>query len=239
MIRYIHGSADSTDLDVVYVFEELPAAEECHRFCRSDPQENRNIIVVKDGTVVQCFKGIRDEVNNAVFATYPLHEQSHPLLIDRRVERDVFLKDITITRKVMSPLTQSPLRPQMKEALHADWPHRLAAAKALNLTEIDFDHVGKWKREDLLKSMAFQLGQGIGLHNGRELYTKAAIAEHLPVLRPYLYRQAADLQALQQVLSEYLQLLEKVQTRTLEDTGTQLLSTGAVYDIFRERRIFG
>lgn len=25
MIRYVHGSADSTDLDVVYVFEEMPS----------------------------------------------------------------------------------------------------------------------------------------------------------------------------------------------------------------------
>ena len=51
MIRYIHGSADSTDLDVVYVFEEIPSFEECQLFCRSDPKENRNIIVVRDGIV--------------------------------------------------------------------------------------------------------------------------------------------------------------------------------------------
>ena len=61
MVRYIHGSADSTDLDVVYVFEEIPPFEECQLFCRSDPKENRNIIVVRDGIVTYSFKGNEDE----------------------------------------------------------------------------------------------------------------------------------------------------------------------------------
>ena len=92
MIRYIHGSADSTDLDVMYVFEALPSQGECHRFCCGDPRENRNIIAVKDGVVEQCFKGIPDEVNNALLATYPLHPQEYPLVITRRLPRDVFRK---------------------------------------------------------------------------------------------------------------------------------------------------
>ena len=179
MVRYIHGSADSTDLDVVYVFETMPSFEECQIFCRSDPKENRNIIVVKEGIVNACFKGIPDEMNNALLATYPLHEQEHPLLIDRTLPRDVFLKDITITRKVISPLTETPMRRQVKAVLRADWTKRLAFMKELKLTEIDFDRVGKWTKEDLLKSISFQLGQGIGLHHGVELYTKADIAAYI------------------------------------------------------------
>ena len=73
MIRYIHGSADSTDRDVVYVFEQMPPFQECQLFCNGDPEENRNIIVVEDGIVTRCFKGNPDEVNNAVRTTYPLH----------------------------------------------------------------------------------------------------------------------------------------------------------------------
>jgi len=238
MIRYIHGSADSTDLDVMYVFDALPSStKECHLFCSADPNENRNIIVIKDGIVEQCFKGKRDEVNNAILFTYSLHEQEHPLLITRSVERDVFLKDISITRNIMSPLTRSHLRRQMKEALHADWPGRMAAARELDLRTIDFDHVGNWDRGDLLKSMAFKLGQGIGLHRGTELYTKAAIAEYLPRLRPYLYRCSEDQDALQSAWEEYLQLLSQTETITLEDGSTELPATGAVYDIFTEQRL--
>ena len=236
MIRYIHGSADSTDLDVVYVFEEMPPFKECQLFCQGDPAENRNIIVVRDGTVAQTFKGIRDEVNNALLATYPLHEQAYPLLIHRAVPRDVFLKDIAVTRKLMSPLTKTPLRPRLKEALRGEWSQRLAALGELRLAEIDFDRAGKQSGADLLKSMAFQLGQGIGLHRGVELYTKADVAGFLPQLRPYLYRQAADMAGLQEALDTYRALLAAIPVQTRPDRYVQLPS-GAVYDIHRETRI--
>lgn len=236
MVRYVHGSADSTDMDVVYVFEEMPSFQECQKFCTEDPRENRNIIVLENGVVKNCFKGNPDEVNNALLTTWFLHRQEYPLLIQRAVPRDVFLKDIAVTRKVMSPLTQSPLRSRMKEALHARWPERLAAMKELRFAEIDFDSVKKWKKEDLLKSMAFQLGQGLGLHQGRELYTKADIAECFPDLRPCLYRQADNLQGLQRVCDTYLEIVMEVETKTLPGNYVQLQS-GAVYDIGREKRL--
>ena len=237
MIRYVHGSADSTDLDIVYALDEMPPFEECQKFCSSNPTENRNIIVVEDGAVKSCFKGIPDEMNNALLTTYPLHQQQYPLLITRAVPRDIFLKDIIITRKLISPLAATPLRSRIKAALRADWPGRLGAMKELNLAEIAFDNVGKWKKEDLLKSMAFQLGQGIGLHQGVELYTKAEIAARLPKLQPYLYRQAEGVLELQLFYEAYLQLLSQTQTATLPDHRTQLVSTGAVYDIYRECRV--
>lgn len=237
MIRYIHGSGDSTDLDVVYVFPEMPSFTDCQKFCNADPKENRNIIVVENGTVKSCFKGNPDEVNNAVLRTYPLHQQADPLLILGPVPRDIYLKDIAVTRKVMSPLTASPLRSRMKAALHADWPERIAAMKELRFADIPFDSVKKWHKEDLLKSMAFQLGQGLGLHRGVELYSKGEIAEHFPQLRTCLYRQAEDLQGLQAVCDDYLEILSRIEVRTLPGGYTQFLSTGAVYDIHREKRI--
>ena len=236
MVRYIHGSGDSTDLDVMYVFDEMPSFKACYDFCCADPGENRNIIVVRDGIVAECFKGIRDEVNNALRTTYPLHRQDYPLLIERSVPRDVYLKDITVTRKVMSPLTASPLRRQMKEALRGDWHQRIAALRELRLTEIDFDLVKKWNREDLLKSMAFQLGQGIGLHRGVELYTKADIAAEIPELRSYLYRQAEELRGLQTVCQTFADILIQTETEILPDNLVRF-PDGSVYDPGREKRI--
>lgn len=234
MIRYVHGSADSTDQDVVYVFDTMPAFTQCQQFCQSDPKENRNIVVIEDGIVVQCFKGHRDEVNNALLTTIPLHPQDHPLPIQRRVERDIFLKDIVVTRKILSPLTRSALRPRIKAALHGEWPDRIRAMQELDLTGIDFDAVGTWDRYDLLKSMAFQLGQGLGLHRGVELYTKQSIAEQFPALRPYLYRQACGLQELQNILTEFADVLSQIETLALPERRTQLLPSGDVYDIHRE-----
>ena len=237
MIRYVHGSQDSTDLDVVYVMDELPPFVECQRFCSADPLENRNIIVIRDGIVAACFKGLPDEVNNALLATWPLHAQTHPLLITRRVERDVFLKDITATRKLLSALTGTSLRAQIKAALRGGWPERIAALAALDLTQIDFDHIRGWRREDLLKSMAFQVGQALGLHRGAELYTKAAIAGHFPALKPYLQRSAADAAGLQEIIREYAAALARNRTVTLDSGLTRVVNAQAVYDIHTERRI--
>ena len=46
MIRYIHGSEDSLDLDVFYVFDFLHDINECKRFCSEDDTENRNISIL-------------------------------------------------------------------------------------------------------------------------------------------------------------------------------------------------
>ena len=236
MIRYIHGSADSSDLDVMYVFDRMPDQIQCQRFCNEDPQENRNIIVLENGVVHSCFKGYPDEVNNALLTTYSLHEQAHPLLIQRPVPRDIFLKDLMATRKVMSHLTHSDLRSRMKAALRGNWHQRIAAMGELRFAEIDFDRVRGPAREDILKSMAFQTGQGLGLHRGVELYTKADIAACFPELQSCLYRQAEDLQGLQQIWDTYQQTLSRLEVRTLPD-GCAQLPDGAVYDIHREMRL--
>lgn len=236
MIRYIHGSADSTDLDVMYVVETLPTLPEAQEFYRQHPGENINFIVVEEGIVRQCLKGHPDEVNNALLHTYPLHDQQYPLLITRPVPRDGFLKNITMTRKILSPLTRTALRPQIKAALRGSWEHRLQVLSQVDLRETDFSGVRSRTQTDLLKSMAFSLGQAVGLMQGAELYTKAEIAEYLPALAPYLYRQEAELDGFQQVLQAQIALLQGIPA---EEAGgiLTLPETGARYDIHRELRL--
>ena len=72
---YVHGSKDSTDVDVIYVFDYLPTTVECKRFCDGQGNKNGNIIVIEDGIVVASYKGAPDEVNNSLFSTYSLHKQ--------------------------------------------------------------------------------------------------------------------------------------------------------------------
>lgn len=39
-IRYVHGSEDSVDIDVVYVFDKLPDVSTCKSFCDGKGNEN-------------------------------------------------------------------------------------------------------------------------------------------------------------------------------------------------------
>jgi len=81
-----HGSQDSRDLDVLYQFEKMPNKETILNFERGSGNEDRNIFTVDSvsGVVTACHRGIPDEVNNALLATYGLHEQvQKPNLFNR------------------------------------------------------------------------------------------------------------------------------------------------------------
>ena len=187
-IKYIHGSGDSIDTDVVYVVDTLPSLQECKKFC-SDKEENRNLCVVKNGVVTECYKGTPDEVNNAVFLTYHLHEQQYPLLITRLVPRDVTAKCMRAVRIILSHLSRSQYRTQVKAALIGDWFTRIKTLEDIDLTTIDFSTLNKnMTREDILKTIAFQIGQTYHLTNGLELYTKTDVAEASFILTQFLYR---------------------------------------------------
>lgn len=167
MLKYIHGSEDSLDLDVYYVFDELPSFDECRKFCSADPDENRNIIVIKNGIVVDCFIGTCDEINNGLIDTYNLHNQKYPLIITNRLQRDKEMKYIRATRGILSILSKTHYRPIIKNALNSNWSERLEALKELDLTTIDFNNLGKrMNGSDMLKVIAFQLGQSLGLLEG-------------------------------------------------------------------------
>lgn len=190
MIRYIHGSQDSIDLDIIYVFDKLPTYKECRDFCSENKDENRNIVVINDGIVVDCFIGTCDEINNGIIDTYHLHIQEHKLLIERRLERDVLLKYIRATRGILSILSRTKYRKEIKLALRGGLFARVECLKNIDFTSIDFNDLDKRKnKEDLLKVVAFQLGQTIGLLNSLELYSKKDIADTYINLKPFLYRE--------------------------------------------------
>jgi len=107
----------------------------------------------------------------------------------------------------------------------------------VDLTRTDLSGVRSREQQDLVKSMAFSLGQAVGLHDGAELYTKADIAGHIPALTPYLYRQPADLDAFQQVLSGHLAQLARTSFSEAPDGTVTITRTGTRYDIHREIRL--
>lgn len=216
IVRYIHGSEDSTDVDVIYVFDTLPSKLECKGFC-DGKGENGNIIVIKNGVVVSAYKGSVDEVNNSLFDTYKLHKQTFPLLIEKRVERDIILKDIKVLRKILSALTRTKYRTEIKEALRGDWQAKASMLKDIDYKSIDFSAIPKANKDDLLKSFAFQIGQAIGLHEGVELYTKRSIAEHFPTLAPYIKRQEADIDGIIEFIIRFATILEKLPVKSADN----------------------
>lgn len=204
MIRYIHGSEDSLDLDVFYVFDKMPSFAECRKFCSEDSSENRNIIVVKDGVVSECFMGTVDEVNNAFIDTYDLHKQDYLLIIRKRLERNHEIKAIRATRGILSLISKTSYRSIVKEVLSGSWSDRLQALLDIDYSTIDFTVLDKQlDGTHIKKVIAFQIGQTLGLLDGIELYTKSSVANQYPLLKSYLYREDVD----SKILDDYIKIL--------------------------------
>lgn len=207
MIRYIHGSEDSTDVDIHYVFDKLPDLTECKRFCSEDKNENRNIIVINDGIVTECYKGTTDEVNNGLFHTYQFHNQEYPLLINRTIPRIKPLKYVRAVRGILSHLSKSQYRKEIKNALKSDWITRLYTLSCIDLSTIVFNSLqNNMSGSDILKLIAFQIGQCLGLYyNDGEFYTKSEIANEYYDLKKFLYRKDnIVIDKLQRRLDEFL-----------------------------------
>lgn len=241
--KYIHGSEDSTDVDVHYVVEEQPSFQEAKAFCDADLTENRNIITIKDGIVTGCYKGTVDEINNALLDTYNLHEQTSPLLVTKRVERNKPLKYIRAIRIMLSHLSRSQYRSEVKAALRGTWKQRLDTLDKIDLTTIDFSSLNKnLKDVDILKVFAFQIGQCMLLRRDVEVYTKKTVADNLFVFQPFLYRQPTkDITVLDHALHFLIQYIrEDYMTRDLNVDGNNyvwFIDENKKFDLKTEKEV--
>lgn len=179
--RLRFGSEDSIDEDVLYVFESMPSFANCQAFC-GQGEDNRNIVTVVNGVIEHCFKGIPDETNNALLATYHLHEQECENPVTKQVERNILLKTVRATRIVLSWLSRSKYRPLIKPALKSNNQEKRLQA----LSSLDFDSIEI--NLDSCKSIAFQLGQSLALNQGNEIYSKRELKQLFPELIPFLDR---------------------------------------------------
>ena len=239
--RYIHGSEDSTDLDVIYVVDELPSLQECKTFC-SDKEENRNLITVENGIVTSVYKGTPDEVYNSLLRTYNLRKQDYPLLVIRFVQRDAHIKVIRAVRGILSHLSRSMFRPEIKNALRGSWSVRIETLQMIydHFDEIDFDSLqNNMSGDDVKKLIAFQIGQVLALTDFVELYTKSEIASYFTDLKPYLYRNSTDNENLKRYLFIFIHCLTKNNMFDYTENGTEVtfgFSYGT-YDVKLEMKI--
>lgn len=243
LARYIHGSADSTDVDVVYVVDAIPSPQESKAFCSADKSENRNIITIdaRRGVVSGCYKGSIDEINNSLFETYNLHHQTDPLMIRFRRCRDIAIKCMRSTRIVLSHLSRSQYRKYVKDALRGSWNERLLTLEMLmnNLAEIDFDTLNKnMSGDDIKKAIAFQVGQCCALIGGVEIYTKMGLSWFYPYLKPYLYRKSENIDDLKIGMHLFLSALsyDVCDISGIGET-TQIRHGNKIYDLINEVKI--
>ncbi|MCK9476543.1 MAG: hypothetical protein M0R46_11520 [Candidatus Muirbacterium halophilum] len=215
----IFGSTSSEDYDVMVFVDEIPITEEAKRLCEKYNKKlymrfvdtgmpikklNCNLAVLKDGVVVEVFKGTSDEVNNSCFLTYDFHTQIHPNQILKTVDRDVDIKIMRSARFMLMYLSRSEHRFDVKRGLKSNFVKKIKVLENIDLTKTtDLGEKGvDWV--DYLKSMSFQLGQSLALLNGIELYTKEDISSHFPSLETMLNRTGEDLLAIESMKEDFI-----------------------------------
>lgn len=212
----VFGSEDSLDFDVMLKVDEMPILAVCKSFCESYDRSmtrvietNSNLCVVKDGIVVDVFKGTVDEVNNMLFYTYDRHPQLHPCFVTRPVIRDIPTKANRALRGLLSHLSKTSYREVVKTGLRGSMADRIEALRKIDFNQISELDKNNSKLVDYYKTLAFQVGQTTGLINdGAEYYSKGSIAAHFPHLRELLYRESFDTGILNYIVDEFLDTIE-------------------------------
>jgi hypothetical protein len=217
-IFQIFGSHSSADYDIMVFVDTIPSVEDSKQLTHkldyyyymffSDnglpmKKVNSNLAVLKDGVIVQVYKGTSDECSNSCYLTYDEHQQFHPKQIERLVKRDIDLKAMRTARVILSFLSRSDMRMQIKNALQNNFIEKIKLIDTMDLTRFDENNYGKnVDFVDVCKILAFQFSQTIALIDGKEYYTKEDLAKNYPDLKDMLFRTKTDLS----ILEKYKQI---------------------------------
>jgi hypothetical protein len=216
------GSMDSEDIDLVFFIDTMPPTiVDCATKCaelsamykgvfKSEKTVNTNLVILDKGVLIEVFKGNTDELNNALYITYYLHQQKYPRMIKRLLARDLDLKFLRASRSILSLLTKTVDRESIKNALRGSIQLKLSILETIDLTTLDATN-SKMKLVDVKKMLAFQIGQTLALFSRQEVYTKSDIALVFPELTPYLNREKnTDFIVLQSYLGQFNAALKEI-----------------------------
>lgn len=221
---YIFGSENSLDYDVIIDVKDIPQnIDAAHNICKywnaelskilTDKPLNCNLGTFEDGTLVDCFKGTVDELNNCIFYTYANHKQYFPNPISNAVVRDVDEKILRVARFLITFYSRTHLREKIKAALRGDLRLKLSVLKEIDFVSMTQFPGKKEKTEDIYKVIAFQFGQMFSLVDGydSDSYTKNGVIKNYPELATFLNRNVittTDLEALNKYLKRFIDLIE-------------------------------
>ncbi|WP_420575066.1 hypothetical protein [Kordia sp.] len=212
----IFGSKSSQDVDVCFFVDSLDGIRGNHEVVKMYTQQvkfntskpiNGNLAILKNGIIIENFKGSADELNNALFTTYNLHDQVYKNHIQQLVARDVTSRIVRCARSLVASFTRTDLRVASKVALRADVATQIDFLDTIELKNYtDFGKHGSVI--EIYKSMAFQLGMTIALMNDIELYTKEEIIATFPELEHYILRKEQNSEVLQKHLKLFITMVK-------------------------------
>lgn len=213
----VFGSPSSIDLDVLVFVDKIPDVHIAKKLCveyqnimqpKFKKEVNVNIATIGKTILTGVLKGTVDEVNNSIIDTYLFHEQHHPCSIKTRMDRDVEQKILRTVRIILSNMSRTQHRDIIKTSLKNDnLITRLSSLKTIDLSKELITE--KVRIEDLLKTIAFQMGQAYALLDGIELYTKEGVGDFFESLNPYLRREKnPDLNDLENFKKIFLERVE-------------------------------
>lgn len=221
---FFYGSDDSIDQDVIISIPSflMPTHQEDRkRFVKllNDKYKfnwNSTLAVIDKGYIVDTIypKTWVDALNNSLYSTYHLHQQTYLLPIKGRIKRNILLSIYRCVRTVLSMVTRthyrSIVRPYMK-GIH-DFQYKLDS-----LSQIDFHSISSFNQRncseiDTWKIIAFYIGQNLSLlQNQVEIYTKKEFVKYHPLLSSFIYRKKLtknDISILNEYVKIYLKELE-------------------------------
>jgi hypothetical protein len=200
----LFGSKSSIDYDAMVFIESIPdSVEVCKSMCEIYDKEifnilishnypikkvNSNLAVVENGVLTDIHKGMICECNNSLYLTYNNFEQIHPNQITKLVDRDVDLKILRCYRILLSFLSRTYHREEVKKALKGTLTQKIDVLININFDNIDFGN-RNGEPIDIWKALAFQVGQTLLLTDNIEVYSKEEICIHIPSLSSFIMRR--------------------------------------------------
>jgi hypothetical protein len=196
---YLFGSEYSIIVDILIDVENIPSVKESHDLIKLyneyfskfyDKKINCNLVTIKNGEIIKSFKGSQDEVNNSLFYTYKNHKQIFPNPILKIVKRDFNEKILRIARVLLTFYSRTDMRIEIKRALRGNLIEKLNVLKKFDFTIMNEFPNKSDKKEDIFKTIAFQLGQFFCLKDDleRHSYTKDDLMCCYPELFVFLNR---------------------------------------------------
>lgn len=144
----VFGSQDSVDTDVMLITDSIGTIQECRDIVSNWKQENQfsfdkklncNLCIIKNGIVIDVFKGTPDEVNNSIYYTFDLHVENllKKCPIKRKVNRNVELKILRSVRIILGFLSRTEKRTEIKSALRGTIFQKISLLKKIDLIPIN------------------------------------------------------------------------------------------------------
>jgi len=198
-----YGSEDSTDIDVIICIplDVMPETQEerkqlvKHLTSEYNVTWNTTLAVIENGVMIDTIytKAWIDSLNNALYITFENHKQFWENPILKLLKRNKTLAIYKAIRTVLTMLTRTHLRTEIKPVLKGIHPfeYKLEVLSRVNFSEFSEFNQPNGSDVDIWKIIAFYIGQNMTLiESNIEIYTKQDLVKYFPELKPFVLRES-------------------------------------------------